>query len=104
MQGLMRSQPSLCIKLKLDSAADEGVYVQSVQGILMQAIALMSPDKVHCRQHDGHHDDRAEEALIANNFEGSNVKIGHEVILKGDLGSLHGLQSQAEGKCQQLEC
>ena len=76
--------------------------MQSVQRVLVQAIALMSLDKVHCRQHDSHHDDGAKEALIANNLEGGDVKIGHEVVLKGDLGSLHGLQIQAEGNCQQV--
>ena len=101
MQGLMKSQPSWCVQLKPGGAADVGVYVQSVQGVLVQAVALMSLDKVHCRQHDCHHDDGAKEALIANNFEGSNVKIGHEVVLEGDLGSLHGLQTRAGDSCWQ---
>lgn len=59
----------------------------------MQAIPIVALDEGHQGQQHTDHGDAAKDALIAHNLEGLYVQICHEVVLKGDLGGLHTLQT-----------
>ena len=67
--------------------------MKGVQGVFMQAISIVALDEGHQGQQHADHGDAAKHTLIAHNLEGLYVQIRHEVVLKGDLGGLHTLQT-----------
>ena len=68
-------------------------YMERIKRVLMDTVAFMTRDEIDCWQHDANHCHAAEHALKAHNLERRNVQVGHEVVLKGDLGCLHTLHS-----------
>ena len=65
--------------------------MEGVQGVLMQAIAIMALDKVDNGQHEANHGQAAKDALVGHNLERLYVQVRHEVVLKRDLSCLHTL-------------
>lgn len=68
-------------------------YMEGIQGIFVQTIAILPLDEVHNWQQHTDHCQAAKDALIADNLQRLNVQVGHEVVLKGDLSSLYTLHT-----------
>lgn len=79
-----------------DTEAGMGVsaHMKSVQGVFVQAIAIMPLDEGHKWQQHGDHSNAAKHSLIPYNLQRLYVQVRHEVVLKGDLGSLNTLHAQ----------
>ena len=69
--------------------------MKGVQGVFMQAISIVALDEGHQGQQHADHGDAAEDPLVAHDLERLYVQICHEVVLKGNLGGLHALQTDS---------
>lgn len=75
-------------------------HCQRVECVLMQAQALRARQEVGYGQQDADHEEAAKDALKADNLERLHGQVGHEKVLKRQLGSLHSLQCRHSGRAQ----
>lgn len=65
--------------------------MQSVDGVLMDAAAILTRQELNDGQHDGDHRDHPKQPLIPHDLERRDLEVRHEKVLERDLGRLDSL-------------
>mmetsp|Transcript_33859 Transcript_33859/g.80375 ORF Transcript_33859/g.80375 Transcript_33859/m.80375 type:complete len:205 (-) Transcript_33859:702-1316(-) len=78
-----------------------GDHVQRVQRVLVEAVPVLARKEVGGRQQHAHHEDEANEPLVADDLERHHVQLAQEVVLKRELPSLHALGEDDEDHAQE---